>query len=309
LPGQPLQWSDVQAERQTSGLTSEWQLFADHFDVEPEAIDYSHPKWEGFIAGLEVGRAAIAGHLASQSQAAQPDEQKSRAAFEEWAKPRGYSMERTTDSYKSQGTKSAWRGWWAHARFAAPASVNSLEVLDWTRDGMIDGTEFVRLDDVRVHLAGQSQATKVQAVPIGVVSHTAGGDCIFMAGKSSGVRALKQGDALYLAAPTAQEVTQQAAKAETSSEEVAYYKQLWQQARAECARLAPTTQQAAKAETAEQAEGEQANVLPPTRGTGSQREAGSCDHVWPESEGQTDIYGKCEKCSMSFQRYIHTECP
>ncbi len=34
-----------------------------------------------------------------------------RSAFERWAAPRGYSLERTTDSYKSQGTKSAWRGW------------------------------------------------------------------------------------------------------------------------------------------------------------------------------------------------------
>lgn len=34
-----------------------------------------------------------------------------------------------------------------------------------------------------------------------------------------------------------------------------------------------------------------------------------CDHDWPEADGQTDIYGSCTKCSMSFQRYIHTECP
>jgi hypothetical protein len=37
--------------------------------------------------------------------------------------------------------------------------------------------------------------------------------------------------------------------------------------------IAPTTQQAAKAETAEQAEGAQANVLPPMRGTESQHDA------------------------------------
>jgi hypothetical protein len=37
----------------------------------------------------------------------------------------------------------------------------------------------------------------------------------------------------------------------------------------------PATQQAAKAETAEQAEGEQANALPPTRGTDSQHDAGA----------------------------------
>jgi hypothetical protein len=34
--------------------------------------------------------------------------------------------------------------------------LEGLEVLDWTRDGMIDGTEFVRLDDVRPLLATQS---------------------------------------------------------------------------------------------------------------------------------------------------------
>lgn len=45
-----------------------------------------------------------------------PDEVTARGLFEEWAAPRGYGMTRTTDSYKSQGTKSAWRGWWACAR-------------------------------------------------------------------------------------------------------------------------------------------------------------------------------------------------
>jgi hypothetical protein len=43
----------------TTASASEWQLFADHFGIEPEAIDYSHPKWEGFIAGLEVARASL----------------------------------------------------------------------------------------------------------------------------------------------------------------------------------------------------------------------------------------------------------
>lgn len=40
-----------------------------------------------------------------------PYSDEARTAFEEWAEIRGYSMVRTTDSYKSQGTKSAWRGW------------------------------------------------------------------------------------------------------------------------------------------------------------------------------------------------------
>lgn len=35
-----------------------------------------------------------------------------------------------------------------------------------------------------------------------------------------------------------------------------------------------------------------------------------CDHDWPDDEtGQTDMYARCKKCGMSFQRYIHTECP
>lgn len=35
-----------------------------------------------------------------------------------------------------------------------------------------------------------------------------------------------------------------------------------------------------------------------------------CDHDWPDDiDGQTDMYGCCTKCGMSFQRYIHTECP
>lgn len=37
---------------------------------------------------------------------------------------------------------------------------------------------------------------------------------------------------------------------------------------------------------------------------------GGCGHDWPaDSTGQTDMYGCCTKCGMSFQRYIHTECP
>lgn len=36
----------------------------------------------------------------------------------------------------------------------------------------------------------------------------------------------------------------------------------------------------------------------------------NCDHVWPDDEsGQTDMYGSCEKCGLSFQRYIHSCCP
>jgi predicted Zn-ribbon and HTH transcriptional regulator len=35
-----------------------------------------------------------------------------------------------------------------------------------------------------------------------------------------------------------------------------------------------------------------------------------CDHEFSDDEtGQTDMYGACTKCGMSFQRYIHTECP
>jgi hypothetical protein len=35
-----------------------------------------------------------------------------------------------------------------------------------------------------------------------------------------------------------------------------------------------------------------------------------CDHDWSDDEdGQTDMNGCCTKCGMSFQRYIHTECP
>lgn len=32
-------------------------------------------------------------------------------SFEKWAAIRGYSLEKTPDSYKSQATKSAWRAW------------------------------------------------------------------------------------------------------------------------------------------------------------------------------------------------------
>lgn len=37
---------------------------------------------------------------------------------------------------------------------------------------------------------------------------------------------------------------------------------------------------------------------------------GKCtDHDWPEGAHGTDMDGSCTKCGMSFQRYIHTECP
>lgn len=57
------------------------------------------------------------------------EEAKARAEFEAWAEPRGYSLERTTDSYKSQGTKSAWRGWWAKARKDEPVTTALREAL------------------------------------------------------------------------------------------------------------------------------------------------------------------------------------
>lgn len=60
-----------------------------------------HPKF------LAVWMAACAW----QRTALQPALIDEQEEFEKWAEPRGYSLERTTDSYKSQGTKSAWRGW------------------------------------------------------------------------------------------------------------------------------------------------------------------------------------------------------
>jgi hypothetical protein len=38
-------------------------------------------------------------------------------------------------------------------------------------------------------------------------------------------------------------------------------------------------------------------------------EPAPCAHYWPENEGGTDIDGSCTKCGMSFQHYIHMECP
>lgn len=43
-----------------------------------------------------------------------------REVFEAWAEPRGYSLTRTTDSYLSKGTRSAWRGFLACARALEP---------------------------------------------------------------------------------------------------------------------------------------------------------------------------------------------
>lgn len=35
-----------------------------------------------------------------------------------------------------------------------------------------------------------------------------------------------------------------------------------------------------------------------------------CNHQWPdEADGQTDMNGRCTKCGLSFQRYIHSCCP
>jgi hypothetical protein len=41
-------------------MPSEWELFAHHFDIEPEAIDYDSPKWDGFLAGVKAARAYTA---------------------------------------------------------------------------------------------------------------------------------------------------------------------------------------------------------------------------------------------------------
>jgi hypothetical protein len=78
-------------------------------------------KWSGKAPEVLATKEA-----AAQVPTAEPKtEAQARAEFEKWAEPRGYSMERTTDSYKSQGTKSAWRGWWACERFAAPSTTPS----------------------------------------------------------------------------------------------------------------------------------------------------------------------------------------
>lgn len=53
-----------------------------------------------------------------------------REAFESWAEPRGYSLTRTTDSYLSKGTRSAWRGFLACARALEPM-VSDTKRLDW----------------------------------------------------------------------------------------------------------------------------------------------------------------------------------
>lgn len=38
--------------------------------------------------------------------------------------------------------------------------------------------------------------------------------------------------------------------------------------------------------------------------------APQCDHDWPtDANGQNDMDGACTKCGMSFQFYIHVECP
>lgn len=82
-----------------------------HEDI--EILDWTR---DGMIEGTEFVRLDDVHKLGASKFF---DEQKARLLFEAWASPRGYSMARSTDSYQSQGTKSAWRGWWACARMLA----------------------------------------------------------------------------------------------------------------------------------------------------------------------------------------------
>lgn len=34
-----------------------------------------------------------------------------------------------------------------------------------------------------------------------------------------------------------------------------------------------------------------------------------CEHEWLQGDRGVDLNGSCTKCGMSFQRYIHMECP
>jgi hypothetical protein len=57
------------APLQVSGA-SEWQLYANEFEVEPENIDYDGEHWTAFIAGVKAGRTT------PNAPVAAPDEQK-----------------------------------------------------------------------------------------------------------------------------------------------------------------------------------------------------------------------------------------
>jgi hypothetical protein len=47
--------------------TSDWQLYADAFNVEPETIDYDGDKWAAFIAGVNAGRNDLAAPISEAS--------------------------------------------------------------------------------------------------------------------------------------------------------------------------------------------------------------------------------------------------
>jgi len=44
------------AARKPWQCTSEWKLYADTFNVDPETIDYDGDKWTYFVAGINAGR-------------------------------------------------------------------------------------------------------------------------------------------------------------------------------------------------------------------------------------------------------------
>jgi hypothetical protein len=123
------------------------------------------------------------------------------------------------------------------------------------------------INDLRIALAGQSQATKVQAVPAGWISICDGEIALSLTGPQREALLTRNGAPIYLA-PTAQEVTQQAAPDMRDAyvgarEDIAIWKKRALEAEESCRRLTaalnvengPTfmgdpvvTQQAAKAE-------------------------------------------------------------
>jgi hypothetical protein len=290
LPGQPLQWGEDAA--QPVSLAAEDLALLEAADKHAESYDGDDRPCiqadviNAFCAGAAYQARQAEEKIASQSQATLP-------SIKTW-------QERRDDDIKFNGEASPDRFIYAAEEIA----------------------------ELRAALAVQSQATKVQAVPAGWISICDGEIALSLTGPQREALLTRNGAPIYLA-PTAQEVTQQAEKAQVGCErddgllnvhaesetcevcapvtqqaapdrrallsaaincghsidenkivlhrdkrkEGNALRQLGDRLNEACAGLAPVTQQAAKAETAEQAEGEQANVLPPFAAPASQHEA------------------------------------
>jgi hypothetical protein len=319
LPTEPLRWDEDSATDEILSLHR--QLAAEKLRA-----DQGWQRAEAKSKECIDLRERQAAPLASQSQAAQPSKHTDLAQRLRWMAPHQSSdgMKRVLTQAADEIDRLAGQSQAtledSEQYRLQMAAISTAALGYWTEEeGIKPEYDTVPLRDVarlyaKYAALHSSQATKVQAVPVAYLRYWAR-----QSWSGNGNHDIDHGEGLEVcdagevgddgvpafpvyAAPTAQEVTQQAAKTESEAPAIleaiswhagerddltleqaveafrfGYKKVRQREDRAMLLQLihlmASAPVSAAKAETAEQAEGEQANVLPPTRGTESQHSA------------------------------------